>query len=561
MDTKKDMNIYYEKPWLKQYDSHVPANLKYPDQSLVDQFNNSCKKNPQNICFIYQEMKLTYKEVEILTTLIASGLINMGIQPRDHIGLLVPNIPEFGLAYFGILKAGAVVVAINPQYRPREIAEMIAGGRVKFLFSIHEKLEDLRIIKNEYPVDLVIDIEPEERDELIQAVHHKHIKNNLKNNNVIRFIDLIHIGGVPARLPQVLPEDPAVLQFTGGTTGTPKAAIGLHRNLSANSLQFVTWCNLQPGKETILAVIPLYHIYGMVLTLCLGMFLGASIVFWDNPKLLGQMLQIIEKSQVTFFPAVPSLYSAINQEIRSSKVIPSFKSLKACISGSAPLHPNIKRNFEALTGARLMEGYGLSEAPTATHCNPLYGENRTGSIGLPLPDVECRVVEIEDETKNVGIGEIGELLIKGPQVMHAYYKNDEETALALKGGWLHTGDIVRMDADGYFYIVDRKKSMIKVSGFQVWPNEIEQVLSSHPAIKEAGVGGITDDLLGERVIAWVVLKEGFQVESSALLDWCRYNLAAYKVPSEIIFIDALPRTSVGKILRRELIRKYIENRK
>jgi long-chain acyl-CoA synthetase len=255
------------------------------------------------------------------------------------------------------------------------------------------------------------------------------------------------------------------------------------------------------------------------------------------------------------------LYNAINQEIKRRGLTPNFQSLKACISGSAPLHAEIKNNFETLTGAKLMEGYGLSEAPTATHCNPLYGENRVGSIGLPLPDVDCQVVDIIDESRSVACGEIGELLIKGPQVMKAYYYNDVETRQSLKNGWLHTGDIVRMDADGYFYVVDRKKSLIKVSGFQVWPNEVEQVIASHPAIQEVGVGGVPEKEHGEKVIAWVVIKKGLSENENDIYAWCRQNLAPYKIPSEIYFKAELPRTSVGKILRRELIRQYLDMKK
>ncbi len=349
-----------------------------------------------------------------------------------------------------------------------------------------------------------------------------------------------------------------MLQFTGGTTGTPKAAIGLHRNLVANTIQFITWCNLVSGQETVLAVIPLFHVYGMVLALCLGIKLGARIVFLDNPRDMGKLVETMEKQKITFFPAVPTLYQAISQQISASGLSPNFHSLKACISGSAPLSPAVKDQFESLTGAKLMEGYGLSEAPTDTHCNPLLGDNRAGSIGLPLPDVECKVVNMEDDSCIVPIGESGELLIRGPQLMQSYYQNEDESTRTLKGGWLHTGDIVRMDPDGYFYIVDRKKSLIKVSSFQVWPNEVEQVLVSHPSIKEAVVGGVPDPTRGEKVIAWVVLKDNVVKNEKEIRNWCKQNLAPYKIPSEIYFLQSLPRTTVGKILRRELIREYLK---
>jgi len=549
------LDEYSAKPWLKKYDPHVPSSLNYPVLSLVDLLSVSSKRYPGRNCFIYQDSIFTYQEVETISGKIARGLIQLGIKPGDHVGIILPNTPLFGFIYFGILKAGAVVVAINPNYRPREITEMASTCQMNMVFSLEEKLNDLQQVCIEYPIRTIISCSISDLSELKTSQNHSSEKVKADNSR-IKLLDLMNLGMSSIRLPSISPQQPAVLQFTGGTTGTPKAAIGLHRNLAANTNQFITWCDLQSGQEVVLAVIPLYHVYGMVLALCLGISLGAEILFWDRPRELDRLLHAIEMYHVTFFPAVPSLYYAINAEIKSSGLKPDLKSLKACISGSDALHPDVKKEFEILTGAKLMEGYGLSEAPTATHCNPLHGENRAGSIGLPLPDVECKVIGIENEFQIVPIGENGELVIKGPQVMQAYFQNDVETAQILRDGWLHTGDVVRMDADGYFYMVDRKKSLIKVSGFQVWPNEIEQVLVSHPAIKEAGVAGVPDEPHGEKVIAWVVLNTGFNPDVNEIRNWCRQNLAAYKVPSEIHFMESLPRTSVGKVLRRELVRRY-----
>ena len=554
-----NLNPYSSKPWLKKYDSHVPGHLGYPSHSLVDLLLDACQQYPGNDCFSYNNTQLTYGAVEILTERIAAGLIQLGIQPGDHVGMILPNIPQFGLVYFGILRAGAVVVAINPQYRPREIAGMISTGQVKAVIVLDTKIADLQQACAEFPIRLIIQCKTSDLSALnkIQPITGQEKKKEVSQEPIDLF-DLIKIGEQKISLPHISPEQPAVLQFTGGTTGTPKAAIGLHRNLVANTFQFITWCNLVSGQETVMAAIPLFHVYGMVLALCLGIKLGARIVFWDNPKELEKLVSAIERQKITFFPGVPTLYQAINQQISASELSPDFHSLKACISGSAPLSPDIKKQYESLTGARLMEGYGLSEAPTATHCNPLNGDNRAGSIGLPLPDVECEVVKMDDDTRIVPIGESGELLIRGPQVMQSYFQNEEETAWTMKDDWLHTGDIVRMDQDGYFYIVDRKKSLIKVSGFQVWPNEVEQVLVSHPSIKEAGVGGVPDPARGEKVIAWVVLRDNVIKNEEEIRDWCKQNLAPYKIPSEIYFLQSLPRTTVGKILRRELIRGYLE---
>jgi len=557
-----NLNPYSTRPWIKKYDSHVPEQLNYPGHSLVDLLMNACKQFPGMECFSYNGIQLTYQEVEILTGRIAAGLIHLGIRPGDHIGMILPNIPQFGLVYFGILRAGAVVVAINPQYRPREIAGMISTGQVKAVIALDTKIPDVGQACDETPISLIIQCKTSELSKLkdYQSVISQE-KITVNPSEPIDLFELICIGQSKINLPAISPEQPAVLQFTGGTTGTPKAAIGLHRNLVANTLQFITWCNLLSGQETVLAVIPLFHVYGMVLALCLGIKLGARIFFWDNPRELERLVSAIEKQGITFFPAVPTLYQAINKQILASGLSPDFHSLKACISGSAPLNQAVKNQFESLTGARLMEGYGLSEAPTATHCNPLCGDNRAGSIGLPLPDVECEVVNMDDDTCIVPIGESGELLIRGPQLMQSYFQNEGESAQTMRGGWLHTGDIVRMDPDGYFYIVDRKKSLIKVSSFQVWPNEVEQVLVSHPSIKEAGVGGVPDPTRGEKVIAWVVLKDNVVKNEKEIRNWCKQNLAPYKIPSEIYFLQSLPRTTVGKILRRELIREYLEKMK
>lgn len=556
------MNPYLFKPWLKKYDTHVPDHLSFPDHSLVDLLLNACKLYPGRVCFSRENFHLTYEEVEKITWRIAAGLIHLGIQTGDHVGMILSNIPAFGLVYFGILRAGAVVVAINPQYRPREIAGMISTAKVKAVVTLDTKIQDLQQACAESPIRLIIQYTTSCLSGLKSTQPHtSQVNTTVNTKEPIDLLELINMEQNGNNLPHISPQQPAVLQFTGGTTGTPKAAIGLHRNLVANTIQFIAWCNLNAGQETVLAVIPLFHVYGMVLALCLGIQLGAKIIFWDDPRELEKLVGAIENQKITFFPGVPNLYQAINQQISTCELSPDFHSLKACISGSSSLNPTIKNQFESLTGARLMEGYGLSEAPTATHCNPLYGDNRPGSIGLPLPDVDCKVVDMNDETCVAPIGASGELLIRGPQVMHSYFQNDLESAQTLKDGWLHTGDIVRMDKDGYFYIVDRKKSLIKVSSFQVWPNEVEQVIASHPSIKEVGVGGVPDPKRGEKVIAWVVLKDNMAINEKEICDWCKKNLAPYKIPSEIYFLRTLPRTAVGKVLRRELIREYLEKLK
>jgi long-chain acyl-CoA synthetase len=357
-----------------------------------------------------------------------------------------------------------------------------------------------------------------------------------------------------ADFPLITADDIALFQYTGGTTGVAKAAVARHRNLVANALQFKAWMStLEEEKETFLLALPVYHIYGMVCGMLLGMALRASMVVIPNPRDIPDLLSAIQTQRVTYFPAAPTLYNAINNhpDVDAGKV--DLTSVKACISGSAALMKQTKEKFEKLTGGRICEGYGLSEAPTATHCNPLQGENRLGSIGLPLPDVEARLVDLEDGETEVPVGEAGELVIRSPQVMLGYHNMPEESASALRDGWLYTGDIARMDAEGYFYIVDRKKELIKPGGMEVWPRQVEEAIAAHPAVAEAAVAGIPDEYRGETVKAWVVVKPGETLTGPEVQAWCRERLAPFKVPTAIEFRAQLPRSTVGKILKRELL--------
>jgi long-chain acyl-CoA synthetase len=358
----------------------------------------------------------------------------------------------------------------------------------------------------------------------------------------------------------IQPEDVALFQYSGGTTGTSKAAIATHRNLVANSLQIRNWMvGADEGNEIFLMAIPLFHVYGMVAGMLFAIRIGGTLVMVPNPRDLDDVLGNIQKYKTTLFPGVPTMYNAINNhpDVAAGKY--NLSTIKGCISGSAPLMRETKEKFEALTGGVVFEGYGLSEAPTATHCNPFLGENRTGSIGLPLPDVDARIVSLDDEVTVLPAGEVGELVVKGPQVFKGYHNMPTETENTLRDGWLHTGDIARMDEDGYFYIVDRKKELIKPGGFQVWPREVEEVIAANPKVKEVAVAGVPDPYRGETVKAWIILKPGETMAEEEVRDWCKDKLAKYKVPTLVEFREGeLPKTTVGKILRRELIRQHKE---
>lgn len=541
-------------PWFARYDSHVPAQLDYPDITINGLLDKAIREYGEQVFIHFRRKRLTYKQTGVYLQTLTQNFMRLGLEKGDCAAILLPNIPQFVLVYYALLRAGAVVAALNPFYKAGEYEQLLGDSKPKMVICLDTHTEIVQELASKIGIINIISTNIDDWKDYEESLAGEVVP---AQKNIYDLNDLL-FGSVNLRdlqLPDVKPDDAAIYQYSGGTTGMPKAAIGLHRNIAANVAQFRTWCDLRERQEVILAAIPLYHVYGMVLAMNMGAALGASVVLVDDPRDTSFVLSQIEQHKVTFYPGVPSMYYAINQnpDVQAGKH--DLHSIKACISGSAPLHPQIKADFERLTGGRLMEGYGLSEAPTATHCNPLKGENKSGSIGLPLPDVDCRVVDLETGDYEVGVGEIGELTLRGPQVMRAYLNQPEETGQALRGGWLYTGDVVRMDKEGYFYIVDRKKDLIKVSGFQVWPNEVEQVINKHPLAAESAVGGVPDMARGEKVIAWVVRKSE-ELTAEDVRSWCREELAAYKVPDEVHFIEKLPRSGVGKVLRRKLVGDY-----
>ena len=543
------------RPWWAQYDPHVLYSLDYPDVTINDLLTSAIEKYPQDVFIHFRGSNLTYAQAGVFLDRLTQNLLHLGLKKGQRTAILLPNIPQFVLAYYAVLCVGAVAVAINPHYPPAEVRFLFEDNQPEVVICLDTHLDMIRELGKEQSIPLVITTGMDDW----QVYGNGKLETAPGLGQAEYCLNDLLFGRLDSRdmpLPEVSPDDPAIYQYSGGTTGTPKAVVGLHRNIAANVAQFRMWCDLQERQEVILAAIPLYHVYGMVLAMNMGASLGASVVLVDDPRDVDFVLDQIERCKVTFYPGVPSMYYAINQNPSVQAGEHDLRSIKACISGSAPLHPQIKADFERLTGGKLMEGYGLSEAPTATHCNPLRGDNKPGSIGLPLPDVDCRVVDLESGTQTLCPGEVGELVLRGPQVMRAYHNNPQETADAIRDGWLYTGDVVRMDAQGYFYIVDRKKDLIKVSGFQVWPNEVERVINTHPGVAECAVAGVPDMAQGEKVIAWVVRKDE-HLTADEVRDWCCEDLAAYKLPAEVLFIDALPRSGVGKVLRRELVGAYV----
>jgi long-chain acyl-CoA synthetase len=494
-------------------------------------------------------MSLTYRQLELLTDAFAAALVNLGLRKGDRVIVSLPNIPQFVLVYFAILKAGGVVVAINPAYKEQEVIFHVTDSGAEMVICLEMTLPLFQSIFCKVGLKTIILTKPEDAYELSSLSQQLPL-----GENIFWLISLLaQFKGVTRPLVNVTGDDPAVFQYTGGTTGTPKAAIGLHRSLVANINQFSAWLKpVKSGQAAVLAAIPLFHVFGMVIAMGVAILFEAVIILVPNPRDLKDLFVNIEENKVTIIPVVPNLLFNMNQFLRNSDRIYNLVSLRLCISGSAPLLRHIKDDFEQLTGARVVEGYGLSEAPTALTCNPVLGENRAGTIGLPLPDVDCRIVSLDDGETVLGAGKVGELVARSPQLMAGYHNRPDETLIVMKEDWLFTGDVAFMDEDGYFTLIDRKKDVIKVSGFQVWPREVEDIIASHSSVMEVGVKGIMHPDYGETVKAWVVIREGKSLTADEVINWCKDRLADYKAPRIVQFVSSLPRSAVGKILRREL---------
>jgi long-chain acyl-CoA synthetase len=555
-----------EHPWFKRYDKGVPRTIDYPAVPLYFFLEESARKYPDKPCSIFKGATISYKEMNLLTDKVAAALAALGVKKGDRVGVFMPNTPQFVMAYFGILKAGGVVVATNPLYTPPEIEHQVNDAGIEIMLVMSNFYEKMKVAQPKTKIKTLIVTNLKETLPPILRVLFTLVKEKKGGFRValqpgdIWFQDLLAKYS-PSDRPKmdIGPDDTALFQYSGGTTGISKGAIAMHRNLVANALQIKSYMpDLDEGNELVLMAIPLFHVYGMVAGMLFAMASGATMIMEPDPRAMKDILGDIQKLHPTIYPGVPAMYNAINNnaDVQAGKY--DVSSIKACISGSAPLMRETKEKFEALTGGKLVEGYGLSEAPTATHCNPVYGENRTGSIGLPLPDVDAKIISLDDGKTEMPLGEIGELVIKGPQVFKGYHNMPTETANTLREGWLYTGDIARMDEDGFFYIVDRKKELIKPGGYQVWPREVEEAISANPKVLEVGVAGIPDPYRGETVKAWVVVKPGETLTEDEIKAWCKERLAAFKVPTHIEFRNELPKTTVGKILRRELVRQHKE---
>ncbi len=580
------MTSYDDRPWLKKYDAEVPKSLEpYPDITVHSFLEEAAKQNPDSVALISSAhvpvigriaSTLTYAELDRLSGSLAAALIDMGLKTGDRVALIMPNIAAFIISYYAVLKAGGVVAATNPTYPAEKMQYQIndCGAEIIITMSLYYNMVKEIQPKTKAKTVIVTNVKeylPAVARILFTLAKEKkdgHRVENLQPGDHWFQDVLARYAGKRANR-QVKSSDLALFQYTGGTTGVSKAAMSTHRALIANTLQMRAWLSGSgvPGNQEIfLGAIPMFHAFGMVAVLNFAISIGAKIVLVPNARDIPDVLDNINMFKPTLFMGVPALYNAINNHplVKEGKV--DLRSIRACVSGSAPLPPAVKQEFERLSGGKLLEGFGMSEAPTASHCNPMKGENRTGSIGLPLPDMDCRIVSLDDGVTQVPVGEVGELIMTGPQLMVGYHGMPTETANVLREHdgkvWLYTGDIARMDEDGYFYIVDRKKDMALIGGFNVYPNAVEKVLTDHPAVLEAGVAAIPHpEKAGQEALkAWIVLQPGTTVTEQELVAHCEKFLARYEVPTRFEFIKELPKTAVGKTLRRELVQMELAER-
>ena len=539
------------KAWLRHWPEGVTQSIAYPEIPLPEILSTASGKYRSNDAIVFFEKSITYGELDDLSNRFASSLKGLGVKKGDRVALLLPNTPQFLICYFGAMRAGAIVVPCSPLYRERELESqlndcgaetiIVLDSLLSLVVSVEERTKIRNVITTAL-LDLVKDT-GETSTRATRSSHTMLLKDLLKDH-----------ADLPPRTAIDPKQDPALFQYTGGTTGTPKAAVLTHYNLVVNTVQFSSWLStLRNGAEVVLGALPLFHIFGMTAAMNTSIFKGETLVLLPRFDTL-EVMKLIRRHAVTFFPGVPTMFIALLNDHRTAEF--NLKSVRLCISGGSPLPVEVMRKFEAVIGGRLIEGYGLTEASPVTHCNPVDRPEkvRAGSIGIPLPDTEARIVDIATGEHDLPADETGELIVRGPQVMAGYWNQPEETRLVLRNGWLYTGDIAKMDEDGYFFIVDRKKDMINVSGLKVWPREVEEVLYEYPAVKEAAVIGVPDPYRGEAVKACIVLKEGFRGRASAeeITQFCKDKIAGFKVPTQVEFVEDLPKTSAGKVLKRAL---------
>jgi long-chain acyl-CoA synthetase len=555
--------------WIKHYDKDVPSTLMpYPERTLVDVVAESASQRPSHPALLFQGETISYGKLERLSSVFAGALVKLGVKPGDRVALLLPNCPQIILSFFGIWKAGGMVVPLNPLYTERELEHALRESGAETIVVLTPFYNKVKAIQPNTRLRNVVATNIKEYLPPIKRILFTLLKEKRDGHRIslqagdFWLTNLLRSNKkLPQHYRQTKPSDPAILLFSGGTTGTPKAAIGTQHALFIAGTQIRTWFKnlLADWDDIIMLNMPLFHAYGLVGVLATGLVGHNTFSLIPNPRDLDDLLATIQKVRPAFLPGVPTLYNALlnHPKVKSGQV--DLTSLKLCISGASSLLAETKQRFEKITGGRIVEAYAMTESMLGATVSPVFGMYKPGSIGIPLPDVELRITDVETGQLDLGSGEVGEILLRAPQIMKGYWNNPEETANILRDGWLYTGDIGYQDEDGYVFIVDRKKDLIKPGGFQVWPREVEEVIAAHPAVLEVCVAGIPDAHYVEAVKAWVVLRPDQQVSGSELRAYCRKKLAGYKVPKFVEICESLPKSTVGKILRRELVKSARES--
>lgn len=560
-----------QKPWLKFYEPHVPEHMDYPQTTLPAILANMAAKYPDHPAMIFKDKVITYLEFDEAVDRFAAALQGLGVGKGHRVAIHLPTCPQFPIAFYAILRIGAIAVPCNPIYTAREMKHQLNDSGSEVILTLSAMLPVIRQIRAETRLRQVIVAEIKTYFPLVLRLLFTMFKEKKMGHKAdISGEAATHwftglLSKVPARPRSVdiAGEDTAVLLYTGGTTGVSKGAQLTHKNILANAQQVIKWVGGREAEDSSLTALPLFHSYAMTMCMNSSIAGAGTMILVPDPRDLDEILKTIHKQRPKYYPGVPAMYVAIINHPKVHKY--NLRSIKTCCSGAAPLPVEVQQRFQELTGARLVEGYGLSEASPVTHGNPAYGECRIGTIGLPWPDTEARIMDVDTGEKILSPGEVGELCVRGPQVMKGYWNMPTETANVLRpdpaGGtpWLHTGDIATMDEDGWFRIVDRKKDMILGAGGEnIYPREIEDVLYEHPKVLEAAAIGIPVLGKGERVKVFIHLKEGQTATEEEIIAFCKQNLAPFKVPRYVEFRAQLPKTLVGKILRRELVKEESE---
>jgi long-chain acyl-CoA synthetase len=551
--------------WLVHYDQGVPETLgPYPGRTLLDDLDEAVAQRPEAPALLFKGRTISHGELDRRSDAFAAALAGLGVAKGDRVALLLPNCPQFLICELGAWKAGAVVHPLNPIYTEQELEGALRRTRAETIVVLTPFYGRVKAVQPRTALRRVVATNVKEYLPPRLRVLFT-LARERKDGHRVRIADgdlwlgdlLDRHRDAPRAAGLVSPDDPAVILMSGGTTGTPKGVVGLHRHYTITGRQLGAWLQVgtAPWDDVIMAALPLFHSFANIGIQSVALRNHTAIALVPNPRDLDDLLDTIAKTRPTAFSGVPTLFNALlhHPRVQAGKV--DFSSVKVCFSGAAPLLAETKRRFEELTGGRIVEGYSLTEAMLACAVNPVEGPNKIGSVGMPLPDVEVRIVDPEGGAR-LPAGEVGEVLIKAPQLMACYWDDPEETAATVRthddGRWLHTGDLGYLDSDGYLFIVDRMKDLIKTHGYQVWPREIEEVLATHPAVAEVGVAGVPDEAKGEVAKAWVVLRPGQQASAEELRAFSRERLAPYKVPATVEFRAELPKSMVGKVLRRAL---------